>query len=128
LGNSCFFIKNIESKNIQYIHAPIFNFDESLLNLIFYQLQKICSNTFNFLSINSEQTDLINKIKNNASKLQAIKLKTKTYSLNEKINKALYLKNLFLNKKRNFCMDIKNKKFISPHEHLSAINFLEKYE
>jgi citrate lyase beta subunit len=123
-----FLIKKIESKNIQYIHTPIFNFlNESLLNLVFHQLQNICSNTFNFISINNEHTALINHFKNNTNKTLPTKLKSKTYSLNEKINKALYIKNLFLNKKRNFVIDTKTKKFISPHEHISAINFLEKY-
>lgn len=121
------FIKKVEAKNVHYIHPPLFYFaDENLANQVCNQLQKKCTISFGVATINNHQTSLFNRIKNGSFKKTKLKLTTRVYSSQEKIELALHVKKLFLKKKRNFGFDLQNKKFFSPHEFFSATNFLEK--
>lgn len=121
------FIKIIESNKIKYIHPPIPYFSD--LNLAFFvidYLKTICSLPFGIMTINTVQTRLFNTIKNCPRKFNEFKFKEFSFSLEEKIEKAFYLKEFFSKKSRNFGLDIKKRKFISPHEYLSAKIFLDK--
>lgn len=121
------FIKKIENQNKHYIHPPIPYFSNLLLSeQVFLQLEKRCNYSYGIMTINTNQTHLINNLKNNFKQRKEKELKSNVYSHTEKIDKALYIKNLFSNKKRNFTIDPKTEKFFSPHEYISALNFLEK--
>jgi citrate lyase beta subunit len=122
-----FFIKTVESKNIQYIHPPIpYSSNSKLFELVCWQLQKKCSFPFGMIAVNSQQAMLLKNIKTISISNEEIELKSKSYSYDEKFKLAMHIKELFSQKKRSFCNDLKNKKFITPHEYISAINFLEK--
>ncbi|MCK4934790.1 MAG: hypothetical protein KAR79_04305 [Simkaniaceae bacterium] len=122
------FIKQIEKENVCYIHPPIASFSNvTLSKQVLKLLQKSCTLDFGMMTINTAQTTLLNR-------LGKVELETKerpmlsiSYTLQEKIDKAKFIKKLCSTKKRLFGIDLKTGTFFSPHEYAAAVDFLESY-
>jgi len=121
------FIQKVEGVGVRYIHPPISYFcNEALTSQVWLRLQSRCRLPFGIITVNSAQTELFNRLKNSALQIKENELRSTSYSLQDKIDWAFYVKTICSMKKRNFGFDPKTDKFFSPHEYIAALQFLEQ--
>ncbi len=122
------FIQKVERAGVHYIHPPISYFcNEELCAQVWLRLQRQCRLPFSISTINSAQTALFNHLKNAPLQIRESDLRSVSYSLQDKIDQALYVKKICSTKERNFGIDPKTGKFLSPHKYRAALQFLEQH-
>ncbi|MBI5345841.1 MAG: hypothetical protein HZB76_01680 [Chlamydiae bacterium] len=119
------FIQKVEEAGIRYIHPPISHLsNEAFFTEVYLRLQTECRFFFSITTINSAQTALFNHLKNAPLQIKQSELRSSSYSLQEKIDQALYVKKICSGKKRNFGIDPRTNTFFSPHKYMAALQFL----
>ncbi len=122
-----FFIQKVEKAGVRYVHPPIaFRCNEELSTQVWLRLQTRCRLPFSIITVNSAQTAFFNRLMNTPLHIPASELRSTSYSLQERIDQARYIKKICSMKNRNFGFDPKTGKFFSPHHYIAALQFLEK--
>jgi len=122
-----FFIQTVEKAGVRYVHPTIsFICNKELSAQVWLRLQTLCRLPFSINTINSAQTAFFNRLSNAPLQIKKSDLRSSSYSMQDKIDQALYVKKICSMKNRNFGFDPKTGKFFAPHHYIAALQFLEQ--
>lgn len=125
--HASFFIQKVEKTGVRYVHPPIaFLCNKELSAQVYLHLQTRCSLPFSITTINSTQTAFFNRLMSVPLQIKENELRSTLYSIQDKIDQALYVKKICSTKKRNFGFDSKTGCFFSPHHYIAALQFLAR--
>jgi hypothetical protein len=121
-----FFIQQVEKAGVRYVHPPIpFHNNNELFAQVWFRLQTQCSLPFGIMTINNTQTAFFNCLINSSPQIKLNKLHSRSYSEQNKIDLAFYIKKVCSKKSRNFGFDSQTGKFFTPHHYIAALKFLD---
>lgn len=124
-------VNKIEQNQLSYVHPPFpWTYDDAGLAGIFSRLKGICKQPFGMITVSGRQTSLAARLALGGSFENAGPLKESgSYSYEDLIQSAESTRRIYDQNRRagvSFALNPENGRFISPHEYLASIRFLEK--